>query len=255
VRYDRNAIDQANLAHLLAGYQPPPWCTDIQTQVEHFNDFVKDILHTQCPIRKKERKKTLITPDIWRLHERKLKLQKQAKLQRQAQSRELLAQIFRSWNNTLDDSHLAQSQRYGTTLLETSFKTCVALLRTTRSLRKASSTAKQAQVQVVINDLPMDCASSIILNNLKPIVGTTNPKLQRSSPLPMVLTTRDNHVQRQLNFVIAGLTFLERWKMVHVSRNKICEGGVTSPTRRAPVFDRSGIWRFPSDLYDHENCW
>ena len=38
-----------------------------------------------------------------------------------------------------------------------------------------------------ITALPPDCAASTILNTLKPVIGPTNPKLRRTSPLPWIL--------------------------------------------------------------------
>eukprot|EP00435_Cladocopium_sp_Y103_P056394 s1820_g19.t1 len=54
-------------------------------------------------------------------------------------------------------------------------------------LRILLARARQRAIGATIEALPSDCAALQILHTLKPLLGPTNPKLKKSSPLPMVV--------------------------------------------------------------------
>lgn len=186
-RYARTKISTTDLENQLEEYQPLQWKTDIETQVEHFNAFIHTTLQRQCPIDRQGPKKSFITPHIWQLRARKLRLQRQCKLNKKKQRSELLARIFLAWTGRCDHAHLTAALQFETSLRTSGLKTRADLHQTAIKLRKELTTAKRAQVQDAIKSLPQDSAASCILNTLKPIIGPTNPKLRKTSPLPMIL--------------------------------------------------------------------
>jgi len=77
----------------------------------------------------------------------------------------------------------------------------------TRRIRKQLMTARAHEIADTIVQLPTDCAPAHILSRLKPIIGTSNPKLKRASPLPMIadehghpVTTKHDLCRRWVEF-------------------------------------------------------
>jgi len=206
-KFDRNKIKTAQLAMNLDGYQPPPWTTNIEEQVRHLNHFIQETLHSQCPKPRSGPKKSYISDEIWNIRAIKLRHHRQLKnIQKQSRT-ELLSRTFLQWAHRLSRDRHEQSEGYHHTLLIHGLKTGIALHQTARQLRSALSMSKRQEVKEAIHNLPEDSAASTILNTLKPIIGPTNPKLRRVSPLPMVLndcgepcTTPDELCQRWADF-------------------------------------------------------
>ena len=206
-KFDRNKIQTADLDAYFDSYQPLPWTANIEEQVHHFNQFLQVTLCSQCPKPKRGPKKSFISDEVWKIRASKLRHQRQLKnIQKQSRN-ELLSRIFLLWAHRLPPDRQAQSDSCSNTLIIHGLKTGVSLHQTARLLRSALSTSKRQEVKEAIHRLPEDSASSTILNTLKPIIGPTNPKLRRVSPLPMVLndqgtpcTTPDELCQRWADF-------------------------------------------------------
>lgn len=185
--YDRTSILTADLAKGLDDYAPLPWQVDIEHQVDHFNKHVLAVLHQQCPARRHGPKKSFISEHIWQLRAQKLRLQRAAKDNKKRQQQESMTRIFMRWAGRLDDDRHVQSVQFGNSLAVHGLKTRIELYVVSRQLRCELTTAKRVHVKEIITALPPDCAASTILNTLKPVIGPTNPKLRRVSPLPLIL--------------------------------------------------------------------
>ena len=206
-KFDRNKIKTAELDVNFDCYQPLPWTANIEEQVQHLNQFLQETLCSQCPKPKRGLKKSFISDEVWKMRASKLRHHRQLKnIQKQSRN-ELLTRIFLLWAHRLPRDRQAQSECYHNTLIIHGLKAGVSLHQTARLLRSALSTSKRQEVKEAIHRLPEDSASSTILNTLKPIIGPTNPKLRRVTPLPMVLneqgtpcTTPDELCQRWADF-------------------------------------------------------
>lgn len=191
--YDRTKLMQIDLAHKLGDYRPLPWNADIETQVNHLNDYIQQALHETCPPTKQGPKKSFISDETWALRTDKLRLQRRDKTCKQSIRRELLARIFHAWKGDIDDGCLHQSHQYQITLQVDGVRIRAELHATARRLRRALTQARRQEVQRSLQSLPDDCSAAAILNTIKPLIGTTNPKLKRSSPLPSVLKDDGTH--------------------------------------------------------------
>ena len=185
--YDRQSITHEKLGPILETYCAPPWTTDIEEQVHHLNDFLQNALQCQCPRSPSGPKKSFITPAIWELRAQKLRLQRRQKDQRRVARRELLHKILVAWRDSADDLIQSQHYTYGLTLQLCHMKVGIALWKVTHQLRGMLTKAKRTAVQSAIEALPADGAASQILCTLKPLIGSTNSRTRKASPLPAVL--------------------------------------------------------------------
>ena len=183
----RQMIPQAALGDALLQYRPLQWCTDIETQVDHLNQHLLHTLHEHCPPIRQGPKKSFIDDETWNIRSRKLALQRNGRRLRRQVFKELLAQCFTGWSRTSNEEDTWASWSYGNTLQVRFMSNRLQLWKTARALRNRLARAKQRAVQTAIMDLPDDCAASKILHTLKPLIGTTNPKLRKMTPLPQIV--------------------------------------------------------------------
>ena len=171
----------------LEAYQPPPWGTNIETQVDELNAHILHSLHETCPPRVQGPKKSFITDDIWQCRAQKLRLQRRHGEQTRVARTDLLTRIFRCWKTGCTHADGSLDAPFLISLRIKMLHTGIATRQAARTLRKKLSQAKAKAVEQAVATLPHDCAASKILHSLKPIIGTTNPKLRKTSPLPAVL--------------------------------------------------------------------
>ena len=183
----RQLIPQADIRDALLQYRPLEWRTDIETQVNHLNQHLLQTLHEHCPPIRQGPKKSFIDEETWNIRSEKLALQRKGRRLRRQATMELLAQCFTGWRRTPTEDATWTTWRYGTTLHVRYMCNRLQLWRTARILRNRLARAKKRAVQTAIMDLPEDCAASKILHTLKPLIGTTNPKLRKMPPLPQIL--------------------------------------------------------------------
>ena len=185
--YARHSIAQKDLTHVLQDYQPPPWQTNIEQQVNHLNSHLLQVLYEHCPAERARPKKPFINDDIWNLRSQKLRLQRRTKALRKTIDKEILARCFEAWRKPFQEEKIALSINYSTTLITCAMTAELNLRWTARQLRKRLTLAKRTAIQQAIDQLPDDSSASQILHSLKPIIGTTNHKQKRSTPLPTVV--------------------------------------------------------------------
>ena len=181
--YDRNAIQHHAIGQHLRDYVPLPWDTDIATQVDHCNQHLVSMMNIHCPRRKTGPKKPFITDAIWRLREQKLQAGRRLRQIRQIQAREALARVFAAWK--CPDA-APSGTTFATSLLCAGFKNGVLYQHMTLALRRELRHARGTALKDAVEALPPDCHASAILHALKPLIGPTNMRHRRETPLPMV---------------------------------------------------------------------
>ena len=186
LRFEREDISFHNMHQALSEYKPPPWTTDIETQVDQLNDFLLQSLRSSCPSRRQRPKKSFITDDIWQCRKWKLRSQRRRRDQKRRESSEILAHVFRTWKTMRSEQCESGDLTFLHSLRICMLRTGAELWSATRQLRRSLGQAKSKAIAQTINELPSDCAASKILHKLKPIIGTTNPKMRKSTPLPLV---------------------------------------------------------------------
>ena len=211
--HDRTRIRHSALTHQLQQYQPLPWHTDIERQVEHLNEHVIDVLHNNCPVAKRGPKKSHITDDIWQMRADKLHQQRKVRQLRYQLAQEHLHRCFAAWREHLGDQEQQASQHFTATVRRQCVHRSIRLWQITRALRKALSQAKRHAVQKAIGELPTDSAASQILYALKPVIGPTNPKLRKATPLPQVLQADGTPCDSPESLRDRWTGFLEPWKV------------------------------------------
>lgn len=185
--YARHQIAQQDLSQALALYTPPEWTMNIEQQVDHLNTHLLQVLQARCPAEKAQPKKPFITEDIWQLRSQKLRLQRRTKALRRVLAKEIVTRCFEAWKRPQQHDKMELSFNFSTNVITSSFTAELRLRWTARQLRKKLTNAKRTAIQQAIEQLPEDSSASQILHSLKPIIGTTNHKLKRSTPLPAVV--------------------------------------------------------------------
>eukprot|EP00435_Cladocopium_sp_Y103_P064835 s146_g26.t1 len=185
--HDRSLITKYNLQSDLDRYTPCSWGTDIETQVQHFNSHLLHTLTSRCGRQPQGPKKSYITDEIWQLRGQKLRYQRHQRELRCGARRDLLGSCFHGWRNVHKDNNLIGPSPFTVHLRVRQLCLGLRIYAAAHRLRFLLARARQRAIGATIEALPSDCAASQILHTLKPILGPTNPKLKKSSPLPMVV--------------------------------------------------------------------
>lgn len=121
---------------------------------------------------------------MWQLRCRKLHAGRQLRQLRKMYARELLVKIFTLWK-----THEAElsGENFATSLLCACLKHGVQYQSDdNHELRRQLRQARGQALQDAITALPEDCHASTVLQALKPLIGPTNMRHRRETPLPMV---------------------------------------------------------------------
>ena len=172
----------------LLDYVPPDWTTDIATQVDHCNAHLQQVTSKHCPRRRAGPKKHFTMEEIWHVRTRKLQAGRRLHHLRRLQARELLARTFASWKTPQAE---VPGEAFGISLLCAQVKTGVQYQLANCALRHDLRRARGQALKEAITSLPEDCHASVILQKLKPIVGPTNLRHKRETPLPIVHDEED----------------------------------------------------------------
>eukprot|EP00435_Cladocopium_sp_Y103_P013990 s3230_g3.t1 len=190
--FDRTLIDKTNMKQCFETYEPCAWQQDIEFQVNHLNQHLLTSMTQYCAKVPQGPKKPFITDDIWQVRIEKLRLQRRQGALRRLASQDLLRRCFAGWTHIQSDDSQQSTWAYSCRISLQRLLTGLRLHVTARKLRTALSSAKRHAIAAAIQNLPEDSAASQILHILKPILGPTNPKLQKSSPLPAVVDEDGN---------------------------------------------------------------
>ena len=186
LNFDRPSIRSASLSGFLSDFTGSTWHTDVESQVQHFNEAVLQDLTKFCPPVRRGPKKNFITDDIWVL--RKFKLQHRQKLHRlrKRQTAEALWCCFRAWRRHDDTFSAEAAFNYGTTLQCHTLHHWAAFRGYAHKLKAALRTAKCKGIVERIDRLGRAAPASAILHTLKPFIGSGNAKMRGRAPLPTI---------------------------------------------------------------------
>eukprot|EP00435_Cladocopium_sp_Y103_P048289 s1574_g14.t1 len=184
--YQRDKISRAGLQVPLREYSPLPWKTDIDTQVQHFNGFLRATLSHYCRPSKKEPKKSHISAEIWQCRADRIQTKRQMQQTQRLMRRELLARLFSEWKCGCNPVQDGQIQFY-TSLMCSKFRLYAKLRTFGRQLRLQLQHAKGQFLDQRLKDMPPDVSASSVLHELKTIIGSTNRRKQQRPPLPMIV--------------------------------------------------------------------
>ena len=182
-KYDRVAVSTCVAEQQLRAYVPPAWDTDIATQVAHCNHHLVQTLKSSCPRRKHGPKKPFITETMWHLRGQKLQAGRRLRQIRKMQIRELLSCVLALWKKPDAD---IPGETFASSLMCARLRHGVQYQRANAVLRRELRMARNQALQDAISTLPAECHASTILQTLKPLIGPTNLKHRKESPLPMV---------------------------------------------------------------------
>ena len=178
---DRTQINKTSW-QALSKLQIPDWETDIETHAASIQRQVLDTIenHSSPPIT--QAKKPYITEAIWETRKQKLQAKKAVKSCKQAYKRELLQQAFNAWRKpqaqqSQDFLHYAECK---------AIKCSAALSKNALLLRKQLCSAKRQALNEIVDTFDSTTAASTIIQQLKPLIGPTNPKKVKARPLPIL---------------------------------------------------------------------
>ncbi|CAL1136698.1 unnamed protein product [Cladocopium goreaui] len=184
----RSSITYQKMHDALTDYQPLPWAQDIETQVNHMNQFVHSRLRKHCSRQEAAPKKQCLSGEVWTLRSQRIRTKKTLVEVQQRLRAELLFKALSSWRNHAEtpDADIAS---YMTTLLCGKLRIVACLHRLDRTLRHALQQAKGRALDEQLRQMPHDAAASTVLHEIKQIIGTTNFKKKKSTPLPLINRT------------------------------------------------------------------
>jgi len=184
----RSSITYQKMHDALTDYQPLPWAQDIETQVNHMNQFVHNRLRKHCSRQEAAPKKQCLSGEVWKLRSQRIRTKKNLVEVQQRLRAELLFKALFSWRNHAE-THDADTASYMTTLLCGKLRIVACLHRLDRTLRHALQQAKGRALDEQLRQMPHDTAASTVLHEIKKIIGTTNFKKKKSTPLPLINRT------------------------------------------------------------------
>ena len=152
------------------------------------NQFVHNRLRKHCSRQEAAPKKQCLSGEVWKLRSQRIRTKKNLVEVQQRLRAELLFKALFSWRNHAE-THDADTASYMTTLLCGKLRIVACLHRLDRTLRHALQQAKGRALDEQLRQMPHDTAASTVLHEIKQIIGTTNFKKKKSTPLPLINRT------------------------------------------------------------------
>eukprot|EP00435_Cladocopium_sp_Y103_P071932 s558_g38.t1 len=192
--YNRDAI-RANRATLdLSDLVAPAWTTDIECQVQAFNQNVLNCLQQVCPSRRSAPKKPHITESAWELRTAKLHLRRRLQHARKGRSLDAVRLAFWAWRCSQQSSEpddattatVSQHAAHVSTVLSSLVHLNCRYFVVARALKR---TLQRCKYQRLIDELAGTTdktSAGDLLHLLKPFVGSSNPKKIKKRGLPAV---------------------------------------------------------------------
>eukprot|EP00435_Cladocopium_sp_Y103_P046037 s104_g13.t1 len=184
-RHDRHQIRSQSASIDFDTIPVATWTCDIEKHVVQFNDSLHGVLSSACPFTAHSPKKSYIDADTWRLRSEKLHLRKRLKQMRLAKARDLLALAFCQWTRPYPEQ-CGAAWNHSTSVLCFELRLSVQYWLTSRRLKSRLQRARNQSLTQVILATGPDAAAGTILHDLKPFIGSTNPKKQKRACLPIV---------------------------------------------------------------------
>ena len=164
----------------------PSWQCDIGSHVDTFNQEIHGRIQEQHHVKPKLAKKPYITSDIWEMRKEKIQARKRLRRLVKTGTTSFLAGVFVSWKQTVRETQTVLCQWPHVDETCQALKSAAALYRHAKALRIALRKAKEAALQTCVDDLPTGCAASLILEELRPHIGPSNPTKMKKKALPIV---------------------------------------------------------------------
>eukprot|EP00435_Cladocopium_sp_Y103_P031951 s274_g8.t1 len=202
IKHQHRALNLNNL-------QIPDWSTDIQSQTDALNDQILHQLRGHCGSSRQSPKKPYIDEETWTLRSEKLQARKELKQCRQHARLHLLRKVFGALCSTISFSPdvLHADWLFGTSWLCAEVRLHARFFCSSWRLRRALKTLRSRHLGQVLSTLSASSPASEILQTLKPYIGPTNLKKQKSSTFPLVhkedgspCLTRDEAQDRWIEF-------------------------------------------------------
>lgn len=205
--FDRSRIDK----ELTVQLRQPIHCTwkeDVESQANKIADHFHKHLASAYPKPKHGPKKPYVSEEIWNMRAHKHALRRQLRTCRSLLRREALARVFIAWRAGHDqDSNLALSFNYGTSLRIGSLRCYIEFAITSAKLRKQILQSRSQKLQQVMQQIDPSTPASRIQQLLKPFKGPSNKLRQGLAPLPLIKDARgefcrtaDDALQRWVTF-------------------------------------------------------
>jgi len=187
--YNPQAISTPTTKKILESYCPQPWQTNIEEHVQGFNQHVLDGLRKECPHGRSQPKKPHISGEIWDKRQSKLSLKKRLKELSRRQRDERLRVIFSTWrvhdtpDGCIDPDHFMDYMNF---LWLANLKLVASYKRAALDLRSHLRSAKNKEIQQKFEHMAPDTPASLILHELRPLLGPSNLKKLKVNTLPHV---------------------------------------------------------------------
>ena len=182
----RTTVTRAHVQQVMQAYTPAPWHQDVEQQVEDFNWHLLDGVGKRCPRSAQKPKKAFIPDSVWHLRLCKLERRKALKQLEKRRSFELIQLCFLAFAKTPAEEVYEAFWKYDTWLLCCKIRVFGALHRAAALMRVQLKEAKNAHLRHLFQALPSDAPASMILHELKQVVGSTNLRKMQQKALPFI---------------------------------------------------------------------
>ena len=185
--FDPEQINGQTVHSVLSTYAPPTWETNIEAHVGDFNKVLLQGLRQHCPPPRRGPKKAYMTEQSWQLRGSKLKFKKQIQQLFRRQRDERMIFFFKLWRHRRTDQKVWEEyQSYSEYLWRANFKLVGQHRKAMLQLRQHLSKAKQETIRLKFAEMDPNAPASAILHELKPLLGPSNLKKLKVSPLPQI---------------------------------------------------------------------
>ena len=179
-------LDFQKLRDTIQEFEVSPWSADVEKQERTFRQQLHSCLQQQCELPISQPKKSYINPEIWQMRQKLLKWQKKLKQVRKSLKFETLWTVWKAWRKADPSTTGAEQFNYGTSLRCDSVLIMAHFRACRFNMRRQLKQTKAKAVENCLQHINEHTAASNILRMLRPFVGPTNPKKQKSRTLPML---------------------------------------------------------------------
>ena len=185
-RHDKQRLTTAHVSAVIDNIQVQPWHADIEHHVQHITEEVLTGLARHCPRQRAQPKKPFLTQEIWHLRQCKLGRRQTLKTIQARLRHELLRACFAGLRDRREHPDPLRFRNYEVWLRCCQVHAYCGFHLAAQSVRSHLKQAKNRHLQNLFEQLPTDAPASIILYELKKVIGTTNFKKFALQPLPCI---------------------------------------------------------------------
>eukprot|EP00438_Fugacium_kawagutii_P028665 Skav214043 [mRNA] locus=scaffold2017:237221:242224:+ [translate_table: standard] len=192
----------------------PAWDTDVESQVDGLQQHIHRALAHCHPGSLKAAKKPYIDEEIWLKRAEKLRLKKHIREIGRRMKTELL---FKSWQTWVSDRQFEPSP-YELSLKCARLKYTAQLKTVAVDLRTLLKAARSKALSACLEQISPDAPFCALLEQLRPLIGPTNPNKRKIKSLPFLLDANGQPLtdpEGQLNRWIEFFANMEGGKRLH----------------------------------------